>query len=78
MSSPCDYFFKREVNYIKLAFPFLVERRYGKIVSVASVVRKECSAIGFSHYGDKERSIIALSYSLAKEFGTYDYYRWSI
>lgn len=63
--------FKGCVNCIKSVLPFMVERRYGKIVSVASVAGKEGSAVGSSHYGASKGAIIAFSCSLAREFGAY-------
>jgi NAD(P)-dependent dehydrogenase (short-subunit alcohol dehydrogenase family) len=59
------------VNCIKMVLPGMVERRYGKIVSVASVAGKEGSALGSSHYAASKGAIVAFSWSLAKEFGAY-------
>lgn len=63
--------FKGCVNCIKIVLPLMVERRYGKIVSVASVTGKEGSALGSSHYGASKGAIIAFSCSLAREYGVY-------
>lgn len=49
----------------------MVERHYGKIVSVASVAGKEGSAVGSSHYAASKGAIIALTCSLAREYGAY-------
>ncbi len=59
------------VNCSRLVLPFMVEKRYGKIVSVASVAGKDGSATGSSHYGASKGAIIAFSRSLAREFGSY-------
>ncbi len=66
-----DINFKGCVHCIQLALPSMVERRYGKIVSVASVAGKEGSAVGSSHYAASKGAIIALTYSLAREYGAY-------
>jgi 3-oxoacyl-[acyl-carrier protein] reductase len=63
--------FKGCVNCIKLVLPSMVEGQYGKIVSIASVAGKEGSAVGSSHYAASKGAIIALSCSLAREFGAY-------
>ncbi len=63
--------FKGCVNCIKLVLPSMVQRRYGKIVSVSSVAGKEGSAIGSSHYAASKGAIIALTCSVAREFGTH-------
>jgi 3-oxoacyl-[acyl-carrier protein] reductase len=63
--------FKGCVNCIKLVLPSMVQRRYGKIVSVSSVAGKEGSALGSSHYAASKGAIIALTCSVAREFGTY-------
>lgn len=63
--------FRGCVSCINLVLPQMVERRYGKIVSVASVAGKEGSALGSSHYGASKGAIMAFSCSLAREFGAY-------
>ena len=59
------------VNCIKMVLPGMVERRYGKIISVASVAGKEGSALGASHYAASKGAINAFSCSMAREFGGY-------
>ena len=59
------------VNCIKLALPNMVKRGYGKIISVSSLAGKEGSAVGSSHYAASKGAIIALSCSLAREFGRF-------
>lgn len=63
--------FKGVVNCIKLVLPGMVERRYGKIVSVSSIAGKEGSAFNASHYSASKGAIIAFSFSMAKELGSY-------
>jgi NAD(P)-dependent dehydrogenase (short-subunit alcohol dehydrogenase family) len=57
------------VNCIKMVLPGMVKRKYGKIISVASVAGKEGSGIGSSHYAASKGAINAFSCSMAKEFG---------
>jgi len=59
------------VNCIKMVLPGMVERKYGKIISVSSVAGKEGSAIGASHYAASKGAINAFSCSIAREFGDY-------
>lgn len=58
-------------NCIKRVLPNMVERRYGKIISVASTVGKVGSGLGSSHYAASKGALLALTYSLAKEYGAY-------
>ncbi|MFH1951056.1 MAG: SDR family NAD(P)-dependent oxidoreductase [Pseudomonadota bacterium] len=59
------------VNCIKMVLPGMVERKYGKIISVASVAGKEGSGLGASHYAASKGAINAFSCSMAREFGGY-------
>lgn len=59
------------VHCSKMALPGMVKRRYGKIISVASIAGKQGSGLGSSHYAASKGAIIAFSFSLAKEFGAY-------
>lgn len=59
------------VNCTKQVLPGMVQRGYGKIISVASVAGKEGSALGSSHYAASKGAINAFSCSIAREFGTY-------
>lgn len=59
------------VNCIKMVLPEMVERKYGKIISVASVAGKEGSGLGASHYAASKGAINAFSCSMAREFGAY-------
>lgn len=59
------------VNCIKMVLPGMVERKYGKIISVASIAGKDGSAIGSSHYAASKGAINAFSCSIAREFGPY-------
>jgi len=59
------------VNCIKLVLPSMVKGGYGKIISVSSLAGKEGSAVGSSHYAASKGAIIALSCSLAREFGRF-------
>jgi len=59
------------VNCIRLVLPTMVKRGYGKIISVSSLAGKEGSAVGASHYAASKGAIIALSCSLAREFGRF-------
>jgi NAD(P)-dependent dehydrogenase (short-subunit alcohol dehydrogenase family) len=49
----------------------MVKGGYGKIISVSSLAGKEGSAVGSSHYAASKGAIIALSCSLAREFGRF-------
>ena len=49
----------------------MVEKHYGKIVSVASVAGKAGSRILASHYAASKGALIALTHSLALEFGNF-------
>ena len=55
----------------KMVLPGMVERKYGKIVSVTSVAAKEGSALGSSHYAASKGAINAFTHSLAREFGRF-------
>lgn len=57
---------------IKLVLPQMIERRWGKVISLSSIVGKEGSVAGASHYAVSKAAIIILSRSLAKEFGSYN------
>jgi NAD(P)-dependent dehydrogenase (short-subunit alcohol dehydrogenase family) len=59
------------VNCIKMVLPGMVERKYGKIISISSVAGKEGSALGSSHYAASKGAINAFSCSVAREFGGY-------
>ena len=58
------------INSIKQVLPGMIKRGYGRIISVSSLAGKEGSAIGSSHYAASKGAIIALSCSLAREFGS--------
>jgi len=66
-----DINFLGYVNCTKMVLPGMVKRRYGKIISVASVAGKEGSALGSSHYAASKGAINAFSCSMAREFGSY-------
>jgi len=67
-----DINFKGCFNTIKLVLPQMVERRHGKIVSVASVAGKMGSSAGAAHYAASKGALIALTRSLAREFGEFN------
>jgi NAD(P)-dependent dehydrogenase (short-subunit alcohol dehydrogenase family) len=59
------------VNCTRMVLPGMVERKYGKIVSVSSVAAKEGSALGSSHYAASKGAINAFTRSIAREYGRY-------
>lgn len=63
--------FLGSVNCIRMVLPGMVERKYGKIISVSSIAGKDGSALGSSHYAASKGAINAFSCSIAKEFGSY-------
>jgi len=65
-----DVNLKGAFNSFKLSLPTMVKRRYGKIVSVSSLAGKQGSMSGGSHYAASKGGLIALSASLAREFGS--------
>ena len=65
---------KGSINSIKLALPGMIEKRYGKIVSLASTAGKIGSATGGIYYAASKGAIIALTRSLAREFGVFNVY----
>jgi 3-oxoacyl-[acyl-carrier protein] reductase len=63
--------FTGSFNCIKRVLPHMVKRRYGKIISVSSTAGKVGSGLGASHYAASKGALIALTYSLALEYGIY-------
>jgi len=57
--------------YIKAVFPHMKERRYGKIINLASEVFFTGSH-SFVHYVASKGGIIGLTRALAPELGLYD------
>jgi meso-butanediol dehydrogenase / (S,S)-butanediol dehydrogenase / diacetyl reductase len=51
--------------------PQMMERRYGKIINIASMVAKEAIPM-FSHYSATKFAVMGLTQSLAKEYAEYD------
>jgi NAD(P)-dependent dehydrogenase (short-subunit alcohol dehydrogenase family) len=52
----------------KAVVPFMRERRYGKIINIASVVA-DTGAVGFAHYVASKAAVIGLTRALARELG---------
>lgn len=63
--------FTGSFHCIKRVLPHMIKRRYGKIISVSSTAGKVGSGIGASHYAASKGALIALTYSLAREYGIY-------
>lgn len=63
--------FKGCLNAIKLVLPQMVQRRCGKIVSVSSITGKVGSSRCMAHYSASKGALIALTRSLAREFGEF-------
>lgn len=55
----------------RAVLPQMIERRYGKIINIASMVAKEAIPM-FSHYCSTKFAIIGLTQALAKEYAEYD------
>jgi len=51
--------------------PHMIQRRYGKIINISSMVGKE-GIPDFSHYCASKFAVIGLTQSLAKEYAEYD------
>jgi NAD(P)-dependent dehydrogenase (short-subunit alcohol dehydrogenase family) len=56
---------------IRSVLPFMIERRYGKIINIASFVGKE-GIPNFSHYCATKAAVLNLTVSLAKEYAEHN------
>lgn len=56
-------------NFCRIVAPGMVERRFGRIVSMSSVAGKACLDIVAAHYSTTKAALIGLTRHLAGEFG---------
>lgn len=64
-----DVHLKGTYNTIKAVIPHMVKQQSGKIIVISSVAGKVGSGVGASHYAAAKGGILALTKSLAREFG---------
>ena len=55
----------------RAVLPHMIEKRYGKIINIASMVAKEAIPM-FSHYCATKFAVLGLTQALAKEYAEYD------
>ena len=55
----------------RAVLPHMMEKRYGKIINIASMVAKEAIPM-FSHYCATKFAVMGLTQALAKEYAEYD------
>ena len=60
------------VNTAKLVLPTMRQKRSGKIIFVASVAGKIGTSVGGTYYACSKGAVIALTHSLAREFGRFN------